>query len=139
MENIINLYGNTGVGKTTLIKEFVFEKNTLILDFQGGACVEYKNTTNIVSIKGRRTKTNCLELLNNISNDYKYIFFENFTHIFPLIEKQIINMLLKNKQTFFIFVTHDKLTINGVSIIYFEIKNNSLVENNKQIFKNFMQ
>lgn len=136
MNNLINIYGETGVGKSTLVKDFELNNISLIIDFQD--TLVYKEVKKRCLLNENQTRENCLKLLNSISSDNKYVFFENFTHLFPLIKKEIHDLLINNKQTFFVLVTFNKLNTDYKTTKYLEIKYNSLFKN-KQILMDLMQ
>lgn len=137
MNNLINIYGETGVGKSTLIKDFELDNISLIIDFQDA--LVYKEVKKRCILNESQSRENCLKLLNSVSSDNKYVFFENFTHLFPLIKNEIHDLLINNKQTFFALVTFNKLNTDYKTAKYLEIKYNSLFKNNKQILMDLMQ
>lgn len=137
MNNIFNIYGNTGVGKSFLIKNLdINKKDVLIIDFKDNN--EYVKFSTIgfkdpIENPNENTYLELFKLLNQ-KLPTKFIIFENFERIFPLIKTDLENFILKNHEIVYIFVTQHKLLVDNLEINYLEIKQGSSVEDNKNTF-----
>lgn len=128
--NVINIFGATGSGKTTLIKALDFDKrDTLIITFNWDT--NYKDYKNVFYID----KKDHIALIKELDKKYKTIVFENLYDDYLFRNNlNLQSLMLSKRETIFVISTQTQIFIKDIKINSFEIKANSIIEENKKLF-----